>query len=59
MWYISSEQFMKIHSYLRYSYFSTEKSYQIKPESDCINHSPIDLEQQTDVDLIPDQSEND
>ena len=25
------------------------KSYQIKPKSDCIYHTPIDLEQQTDT----------
>ena len=36
-----------------------EKSYQIKPKSDCIYHALIDLEQQTDVCLVGNQSEND
>ena len=27
-------------------------------ESECIYHAPIDLEQQTDVRLVPNQSEN-
>ena len=32
------------------------KSYKNNPKSDCIYHYPIDLEQQTDVRLLPNQS---
>ena len=32
--------------------------FEIKPISDCIYHLPIDLEQQMDVRLVPNQSED-
>ena len=36
-----------------------QREKKIKPESDCIQHFPIDSEQQTDtVRLVPNQSEN-